>query len=70
MGVATLPPVLPGSMIVWIDAFDRVLYGLVIQFVREETHYSVTMVHDERIKTLTLEHKENGRSWRVMCHDS
>ena len=66
MGVATLPPLLPGSMIIWMDAFDRLLYALVIQFEREESYYSATVVHDERIKTLILEHKENGRSWRVL----
>lgn len=63
------PPLLPGCMVIWVDAFDALRTALVVQFNRLDTHYEATIVHDERIKMLILRHKDLDNSWRVATRE-
>lgn len=61
-----LPPMLPGCMVVWQDAFDRFMFGLVVQFTEHDAYYDVLLVHDDRVKSLIFEHRQNNGRWRVL----
>jgi hypothetical protein len=62
------PPLLPGCMVVWFDSLDVPNYALVIQFEEhlDNKCYVLTILKDQRIKTLTLFHAENDKRWRVL----
>jgi len=64
--MASLPPLLPGCMVLWQDAFDRFQYALVVQFENHEHHKEVTVIHDQRVKSLILWDKELNTRWRVL----
>ena len=55
-------------MVLWQDALGAFYYALVIQFEEyfDSSFYSVTVINNERIKTLTLYRKDMGETWRVL----
>jgi len=55
-------------MVVWFDSLDVPNYALVIQFEEhlDNKCYVLTILKDQRIKTLTLFHAENDKRWRVL----
>lgn len=65
MGVAS-PPILPGCLVIYVNAFDQLRTATVIQFIRHESHYEATVIQDERIRPLILRHKDMDNSWRVL----
>ena len=62
------PPLLPGCMVVWFDTSDVSHMALCVQFEEhlETKVYVLTIVHDQRIKALTLFQAEQGKKWRVL----
>ncbi len=55
-------------MVAWQNALGVFAYALVIQFEEyfDSSFYTLTIVQAERIKTLTLYHKDKGQTWRVL----
>ena len=56
-------------MVMWQDHLGAFFYALVVQFEEhlDQQCYVITYVRDQRIKTVTLFHADNGKTWRVAC---
>lgn len=72
--MANLLPLEPGCLVVWQRSDDKFDFALVIQFVEHDpgrgdtdnTWYDVTIVKNERVKTMMLWKTDNGTKWRVL----
>ncbi len=55
-------------MVMWFDVSDMRHLALCVQFEEhlETKVYVLTIVDDQRIKTLTLFKEEQGKKWRVL----
>lgn len=64
------PPILPGCLVIHIDAFGRWKTATVIQFVTHDSHYEATVIQDCRILPLILNRENKDGAWRVLLRES
>lgn len=57
----------PGSLVLWQEATGNFLYALVIQVEEhlESACYVLTLVKDQRIKTITFFRNDYNKTWRL-----